>query len=225
MINPKDFIITRKRKKYKFAIFANSPLCFEAEAWQAERASFAPTLLEVGAGTASFSVGLAQELPEVKMVACDIKADRLMTGAKLAEERKLNNVHFVRTHAEKLSQLFTAGSMNAIWLTFPDPFSKKRAAKHRLTHRRFLKIYQELLSKDGALYFKTDNHVLFDWSLESLVTHGWQIDQLSFDLHESDLPAHYKIITAYEQRYLNEKATICFVRAYPPRSQLRHDDV
>jgi tRNA (guanine-N7-)-methyltransferase len=216
MVNPKDFIITRKRKKYKFAVFANSDLCFEADEWKKQK-DFTPTVLEVGAGTAQFSAGLAKELPEVNFVACDLKADRLMSGARLVGEYDLKNIRFVRTHAEKLPELFTARSLTAVWLTFPDPFPKKRAAKHRLTHQRFLKLYETLLANDGALYFKTDNHALFDWSLESLVVSGWQIDQLTYDLHEAELPAHYKIITAYEQRYLNEKATICFVRAYPPR--------
>ena len=33
MLNPEDFIITRKRKKYKFAKFANSPICYEFDEW------------------------------------------------------------------------------------------------------------------------------------------------------------------------------------------------
>lgn len=216
--DPNDFIISRKRKKYKFAVFANSPLCFEAEQWR--DADFTPSILEVGAGTASFSVRLAKELPEVMIAACDVKADRLITGARQAEAEGLNNVRFLRARADTLTDLLPRESLSALWLTFPDPFPKKRAAKHRLTHRRFLELYAQLLHRDGALYFKTDNHALFDWSLESLVANNWHIDQLTFDLHDANLPAHYKIITAYEQRYLNEKTPICFLRALPPASRV-----
>ena len=59
MQNPDDFIITRKRKKYKFAKFANSPLCFELDEWQKQPVD----VLEVGAGTALFSVELAARHP------------------------------------------------------------------------------------------------------------------------------------------------------------------
>jgi tRNA (guanine-N7-)-methyltransferase len=103
-----------------------------------------------------------------------------------------------------------------LWVTFPDPFPKERSAKHRLTHPQYLKIYEMLLQKDGALYFKTDAKALFDWSLETLVEEGWNIDELSFDLHESALSEEYKIKTTYETRYMSEGIKINFVKASPP---------
>ncbi|HYG83310.1 MAG TPA: tRNA (guanosine(46)-N7)-methyltransferase TrmB [Verrucomicrobiae bacterium] len=215
MIDPKEFIITRKRKKYRFALFHNSPLAHEAEGWR-QITDFSPDVLEVGAGTGLFSVAAAQLTPDKRFVAIDVKADRLQKGARKAEEQGLTNVRFVRTPADALLEDFTAHSLSSIWVTFPDPFPKKRAAKHRLTHRRFLALYQTLLTPQGALYFKTDNHPLFDWSLEELVQNGWRIDQLTYDLHASDLPSLYKQLTTYEQRFLGEGLTICFVRALPP---------
>ena len=77
MIDPDQFIITRKRKKYKFAKFANSLLCFEFDEWQ----SVHTDVLEVGAGTGLFSVELASRYPDKQFVAVDVKADRLQTGA------------------------------------------------------------------------------------------------------------------------------------------------
>ena len=56
-----------------------------------------------------------------------------------------------------------------MWITFPDPFPKQRSAKNRLTHPTFLRMYQRFLAPGGALYFKTDAHDLFIWSLEQLV--------------------------------------------------------
>lgn len=213
MIDPKEFIITRKRKKYKFALFANSPLCFEAEQWPKQSSV---DVLEVGAGTGIFSVALAEHSPEVRHVALDVKADRLQKGARLAGEEDLGNVRFLRGRADQLAELIAPQSVRAIWITFPDPFPKKRSAGRRLTHPTFLKIYQQLLGKDGALYFKTDAHELFTWSLEQLVVEGWQIKELSFDLHDSHLPDNYKIATTYEQRFLTEGLTTHFVKAVPP---------
>lgn len=209
MLNPDDFIITRKRKKYKFALFANSPLCFEYEEWQKR-----PTdVVELGAGTGLFSVELAARHPELQFVAVDVKADRLQKGAREAEARKLTNVKFLRARADQLGELFDEHSLQSIWLTFPDPFPKKGSANRRMTSSTFLRTYTKLLRNGGNFYLKHDDRDFFHWSLEQLVSSGWHIRELTFDLHESDLSDDYKILTTYEQRWLGEGKPTNFVSA------------
>ena len=214
-LNPKDFIITRKRKLYKFALFNNSSICFEFNDWNPERTEV--DNLEIGAGTGLFSECLALKNPNKKFVAIDVKADRLVKGAQQAESDQLRNIRFLRARADQLLEAFAPHSIKYIWITFPDPYPKKRNAGRRLTHPTFLKIYKELLREDGALYFKTDAKELFDWSLEQLVDEGWQIQRLSFDLHESDLNENYKVMTTYERRFVSEGLKINFVKALPPK--------
>ena len=214
-LNPKDFIITRKRKLYKFALFNNSSICFEFNDWNPERTEV--DNLEIGAGTGLFSECLALKNPNKKFVAIDVKADRLVKGAQQAESDQLRNIRFLRARADQLLEAFAPHSIKYIWITLPDPYPKKRNAGRRLTHPTFLKIYKELLREDGALYFKTDAKELFDWSLEQLVAEGWQIQRLSFDLHESDLNENYKVMTTYERRFVSEGLKINFVKALPPK--------
>jgi tRNA (guanine-N7-)-methyltransferase len=211
-LDPKEFIITRKRKKYRFALFHNSPLCFEFDEWPQGEAF---DVLEMGAGTGLFSVALAG-LDTAKYVAVDVKADRLQKGAYVAKKVGRENVRFLRARADQLETVVPFQSLQKIWVTFPDPFPKERSAKHRLTHSRYLGIYQQWLKPGGALYFKTDAHDLFTWSLEQLVANGWQIQELSFDLHESELSGEYKLCTTYEERYVGEGKPIHFVKALPP---------
>lgn len=213
-LNPEDFIIARKRKKYKFALFANSPLCFELEEWTGQPQ---PDVMELGAGTGLFGVALAAAEPARQVLAVDVKADRLQKGAGQAAKESIGNVRFLRARADQLPDLLTPHSLEHIWVTFPDPFPKERSAKHRLTHPQFLKMYAGLLKKDGALYFKTDARQLFDWTLEQLVRERWTLEELSFDLHDADLAAQYKIQTTYEQRFVNEGLKIYFVKAVPPQ--------
>ncbi len=211
-LKPSDFIITRKRKKYRFALFANSPLCFEADEFLDKKID----TIELGAGTGLFSIELASKNYKKMFVACDVKADRLQKGARAAEEKKLTNIHFLRAHANQLEQVLAPASLKEIWLTFPDPYPKKRQAKHRLTHPDFLTLYPKLLNADGRLYFKTDNHALFDWSLEQLITGGWKLDELSYDLHNSNLKEEYKTATTYEEKFMDQGLAICFLSARPP---------
>ena len=207
-VDPNQFIITRKRKKYKFALFHNSPLCFEFGEWAPHHVD----VVEIGAGNGMFTVELATRHPEQVFVAVDIKGDRLQKGAREAETRGLNNVFFVRARADQIDQLVEQNSLEQIWVTFPDPFPRKHSAGRRLTHPNFLKKYSSLLKSDGSLLIKHDDHNFFCWSLEQLVAEKWQIKELNFDLHESALSDEYKIMTTYEQRWIGEGKTINFVR-------------
>lgn len=211
-VDPNDFIIARKRKKYRFALFANAENCFELEDWKYwhDKRSL---IVEVGAGTALFAVELATKYPDRRYIAIDVKADRLQKGALLAIERGLDNIRFVRARADQLLYVVEAGSAQELWLTFSDPFPRDRDAKRRLTSNRFLPLYEQALRPHGLLCQKTDDHNLFDWSLEQFVTAGWTIRELSYDLHESNLLDDYKIMTTYELRWQAEGLKTHYVSA------------
>lgn len=215
-VDPKKFIITRKRKKYKFAKFHNAKNCFEFNQWSPRRVD----VVEVGAGNGLFLVELARRHPEQMFVAVDVKGDRLQKGAYVALEQGIENIFFVRARADQINELFAPNSLNAIWLTFSDPFPKKRSAGRRLTHPHFLKTYAELLQPDGSLIIKHDNPDFFNWSLEQLVAEDWRLKELTFDLHELDLSDDYKILTAYEQRWLGEGRVTHCVRAIPNKTAM-----
>ena len=88
MLNPDDFIITRKRKKYRFALFANSPLCFEYDEWCAQPPQ-PISHIEIGAGTGLFSTQLAARNPQAQVLALDVKGDRLQVGLARQRSRPL----------------------------------------------------------------------------------------------------------------------------------------
>lgn len=208
--------ITRKRKKWKFAHFDSYDNCFSHNRGDDPKKSLklieqyfdrkkrehpGKIVLEIAAGNARFSYELAKLYPDWNFIAIDIKSDRLYTSAKNALEEGVENIAFLRMHLNELSTVFKKQSIDLIWLTFPDPFPRKRSAKHRLTHQTFLQQYRNILKDTGSLHFKTDNRDLFLWSLEQLIEHTWCVDELSFDLHESALSDVYKIKTFYEERF------------------------
>ncbi len=211
-LDPHQFIISRKRKKYRFAKFNNSPLCFEHDEWERRVVD----CIELGAGNGLFTVEQATRRPDLTFLAVDVKGDRLQHGAYVAAAQDVPNVFFVRARGDQLSDLATSHSVRELWLTFPDPYPKKGSAGRRLTAPYYLSLYSEVLAPDGALYFKHDNRDFFVWSLEQLVANGWRIVELSFDLHESSLPDHYKILTKYETKWLAEGLVTHFVKALPP---------
>ena len=150
-------------------------------------------------------------------MAVDVKADRLQKGATEAINRDINNVYFLRARADQVNELIKPSTVESIWVTFPDPFPKKRSSGRRLTHINYLNRYQMLLKPSGNLLIKHDNLNFFCWSLEQLVKKGWNLKELTFDLHESSLSDDYKIKTTYEQRWIEEGLKIGFTRAEAPR--------
>jgi len=209
LLNPDDFVIVRRRKKYRFAKFANAKNCFELDEWEKK----AVDVVELGAGTAFFLVELARRYPEKTFAAVDVKADRLQRGAYEALEQNIANIVFIKARADQLDELFEKQSIESLWLTFADPFPRDRSARRRMTHPIFLKKYEALLQETGSFYVKHDNPAFFAWSLEQLVAENWHARELSFDLHESELANDYKIITSYEERWLDEGRKTNFVRA------------
>lgn len=213
-----NLVITRKRKLYKFAHFDSYDNSFSFSRGDAKQslekkldkwfASRDVRILEIAAGNAQFSLELARRYPHFNFVAADIKSDRLYTSAKQAITEDVKNIAFVRINMQELCNAFEPKSFKRIWLTFPDPYARARSIRRRLTHPIFLKLYHRLLIDDGSLNFKTDSRDLFLWSLEQFVSNNWQIKELSFDLHNSDLSSDYKIMTHYEQRFVDQDIPI-----------------
>lgn len=219
-INPNDFIITRKRKLYKFAVFQTLSNCYDTATWQAQRATFLQNTtsltVEVGAGSGLFLTELARRHPERTFVAVDRKSDRLYLGAKAALADNLTNIFYLWTEAKQLTDLFDLHSVDNLWITFPDPWPQESNIKHRLTNAARLKDYQALLKPTGQLEFKTDNAPLFSWSVPQF-TAPWQVDYTTDDLHDApevSEAADARVMTSYEARYRAEGKPIHYLRAH-----------
>ncbi|MGL5541560.1 MAG: tRNA (guanine(46)-N(7))-methyltransferase TrmB, partial [Erysipelotrichaceae bacterium] len=86
-------------------------------------------------------------------------------------------------------------------LNFSDPWPKKRNSKRRLSHGNFLKMYQDILAKDGQIIMKTDNQSLFEFSLVEFGSNGFVLTNVWVDfrkeIHEEDQ------ISEYEQKFMD----------------------
>jgi tRNA (guanine-N7-)-methyltransferase len=120
-----------------------------------------PIILELACGKGEYAVGLAQLDLQKNFIGVDIKGNRLWVGAKFALENDLKNVAFLRTQIDKISQYFLKDEIDEIWITFPDPQLRFSKARKRLTHPKFLRLYQEILKTHGKIHLKTDSPDLY----------------------------------------------------------------
>jgi len=125
-----------------------------------------PITLELACGKGEYAVGLARLHPEENFIGIDIKGNRIWRGAKTALEEKMKNVAFIRSAIDQITAYFAANEIAGIWLTFPDPQLRESRSKKRLTHPRFLRLYQQFLAPGARVHLKTDSPVLYTFTLE-----------------------------------------------------------
>ncbi|MEO6732410.1 MAG: tRNA (guanosine(46)-N7)-methyltransferase TrmB [Ferruginibacter sp.] len=123
-----------------------------------------PVILELACGRGEYTVGLAKLFPEKNFIGVDVKGHRIYIGAKKCLEAKLGNAAFLRTQITQLTDYFIPGEAEEIWITFPDPQLRTSRAKKRLTHPRFLRLYQQILKPGGYLHLKTDSPDLYEFT-------------------------------------------------------------
>ena len=166
--------------------------------------------LEIGAGKGGFACAMAERNSDAAYFAMERVTDCVVIGAERAasgEYGELNNLRFVIDTADNLMHMFAPGSVDAIFLNFSDPWSKKGYAKRRLTHRRYLAMYMNLLKDGGVLRFKTDNVGLFDFSLEEIEAMGLVPDVVTRDLHRSEWNEG-NVMTEYEKNFSEQGMNI-----------------
>lgn len=173
-----------------------------------------PITLELACGRGEYSLGLARKYPDRNFIGVDIKGARIWKGAKTALEEDLKNVCFLRIRIEQLERFFDAEEISEIWITFPDPFLKKSKVNRRLTSPRFLKAYSQILQKGGRLHLKTDEPVLYEYTLEVLQEDPkCEILQACADIYSAPLPlAELEIKTWYERMHLREGKKIKYTQ-------------
>ena len=157
--------------------------------------------VELGCGKGRFTCGTAAVETDALLVAAERVPDAMVVGMERAVDAELKNVLFVDIDAARLLEIFAPAEADRIYINFCDPWLKKRQYKRRLTAPGFLALYREILKPGGEIWFKTDNSPLFEWSLEQFETCGFELHEVTRDLH-ADGPVG--VMTDYEAKFYGE---------------------
>ena len=172
-----------------------------------------PIHLEIGCGKGDFMVELARRNPDINYIALEKEKDVIVIALEKAAAAGIENVTYCNSYAENLTDFFEKDEIQRVYLNFSDPWKKSRHAKRRLTSEKFLISYREILPHDGSIFFKTDNRPLFDFSLEQFPLCGFRLENITFDLHNSEFAAD-NIMTEYERNFSAKGFPINRLEAY-----------
>ncbi len=175
-----------------------------------------PITLELACGKGEYSVGLGREHRNRNFIGVDIKGNRIYRGATTALQEGLDNIAFLRIHIGQITNYFAVQEVEEIWIIFPDPFLKKES--NRLTHPRYLFLYQQLLKPGARINLKTDSKELYDFTLEVIEAQGCPVHENIADVYGKGLnKGPLAIQTFYEKMHLADGRTIYFLSfSLPP---------
>ena len=184
-----------------------------------------PISLELACGKGEYTVGLARLYPGRNFVGVDLKGNRLYVGANQCLAEGLQNAAFLRTQIDKIDNYFGKGAVQDIWITFPDPQLRVSKAKKRLTHPRFLRLYQQILQPRGCIHLKTDSPDLYHFTKKVIELYKLEVLVDYDNLYEqAPLNAELQIKTHYEGLDIAQSSRIHYLQFLLPGNPLPNID-
>ncbi len=177
-----------------------------------------PVILELACGRGEYTVGMSRLFPDHNFIGIDIKGNRMYIGAKKCLTEKISNAAFLRTQIEKLPDYFAEAETDEMWITFPDPHLRTSKAKKRLTHPRFLRLYQKVLKPTGCIHLKTDSPALYQFTKKVIEMYNLILLQDCIDVYGQDqVNEALKIKTHYEMLDIAKSKKIFYLKfSLPP---------
>ena len=166
--------------------------------------------LEIGMGKGRFIKRLARENPNINYLGLEKSTSMTLRAARSLSKEAQDNLKILVYDAINLEEIFASGSVNKIYLNFSDPWPKTRHAKRRLTSDDFLKVYKNILADNGVIELKTDNKILFEFSVLKFNEFGFKFLDINLDLHLEEDPSI--VTTEYEEKFKKMKKNIYFIK-------------
>ncbi len=143
-----------------------------------------PVTLELACGKGEYTLRLATLYPEKNFIGVDLKGNRLWVGAKKALHQGLKNAAFLRIQIDGIASYFNKDEVEEIWIIFPDPQLRISKSKKRLTHPKFLRMYQHILKPGGKIHLKTDSPELYDFTKKVIDQYGCLLLEESDNIYQ-----------------------------------------
>ena len=164
--------------------------------------------IEIGCGKGNFISNLAVKNRNINFIAIDMIEAMLGLSKRNIEQSYENknpdNLLLIRANAERILDVFDEkDKVKRIYINFCNPWPKEKHKKRRLTHIRQLENYKTFLDDNAEIDFKTDDDNLFEESLEYFKQANFEIEKITYDLHEEPI-FEENIVTEHEEMFSNE---------------------
>lgn len=195
-----------RNPKYKDEVINNCTFLIKDEI---DFENDAPLHIEIGMGKGNFILNMALNNPDINFIGIEKYSSVASVAIKKMMEYNLPNLRVIISDIMNLEELLK-NKVDVIYLNFSDPWPKDRHAKRRLTSPNFLKLYDSFFKEKNVIIQKTDNDNLFSYSVDSIRDYGYEIEEISYDLHSTDIP---NVLTEYEEKFSSQGVKIKYLKA------------
>lgn len=193
--------------------------------WPSHFGNENPITLELACGKGEYTVGLSAMYPGRNFIGVDVKGNRLYVGAKKCIAANRLNAAFLRTKIDQIAEFFGPAEVSEAWITFPDPQLRRAHAKKRLTHPKFLRLYQQFMVPGGLIHIKTDSPVLYRFTLMVIQLYGLELVTAIDDVYGGEsVLAELQIKTHYEALDIAGSNRIHYISFKLPSTSLPDKD-
>ncbi|SEH52150.1 tRNA (guanine-N7-)-methyltransferase [Mycolicibacterium rutilum] len=118
----------------------------------------APIVLEIGCGTGTSTLAMAQAEPHLDVVAVEVYRRGLAQLLSAIDRAHVTNIRLVRGDGvDVLQHMFGPDSLTGVRVFFPDPWPKARHHKRRLLQPGTVALIADRLRPGGVLHAATDH--------------------------------------------------------------------
>lgn len=166
--------------------------------------------IEIGMGKGDFIIALALKNPNINYIGIEKYATVLVSTMKKLKDLDIPNLKIINIDANNITDYFDK-EISKIYLNFSDPWPKKKHSKRRLTSPAFLESYTKIFKDNFLIEMKTDNRMLFEYSLVSLSNCSYVLDEVKLDLYKELNDDNVQ--TEYERKFVAKGQPIYKLKA------------
>ncbi|HSE73832.1 MAG TPA: tRNA (guanine(46)-N(7))-methyltransferase TrmB [Dongiaceae bacterium] len=167
--------------------------------------------LEIGFGGGEHLAEQARACPQVGVIGCEVFLNGIATLLSRISSLGLANVRIYPEDARNLLDALPDGSLDRVFLLFPDPWPKRRHAGRRFVQPANLDLLARLMKPGAEFRFASDDPVYIGWALAHLIRHpafAWIARRPEdWRMRTADWPG-----TRYESKALREGRQPIFLR-------------
>ena len=118
----------------------------------------APVVLEIGCGSGTSTLAMAQDEPDIDVIAVEVYRRGLAQLLSAIDREQVSNIRLIRGNGiDVLEHLIAPGSLTGVRVFFPDPWPKARHHKRRFLQPATVDLIADRLLPGGVLHAATDH--------------------------------------------------------------------
>ena len=180
------------QKKYSLSLENSISLETKKEVW-----------LEVGFGNGLHLVELAKRNSDKLIMVSEVYQNGVASTCFSLLQNKIDNVRVFNGDIRILLNSLKDGTVDRLYVLFPDPWIKKRHKSRRLLSSTNIEFFSKILKSKGAICIATDVEDYY-FEIEEAFSNSYQFKKLDVSLKKKNLRFFLDVKTKYEQKAINK---------------------